>query len=101
MARQRMVTRTVLETVCEVMVVDVTSANVENRAFTIQGTFAKTEDALIALKKRYETDTEKLITVVSMENKETLYGMLETDFIKLANVLPPRGTKKDEDTDEG
>ncbi len=101
MARQRMVTRTVLETVCEVMTVDVTSAKVENRAFTIQGTYEKTEDALVVLKKSYETDTEKLVTVVAMERKETLYGMLESDFIRLANVLPPRGSKANEDEDEG
>ena len=101
MARKRMVTRTVVETMANVMCVDVTSAHVVTTEYRVQGTFTTKEDCLTALKKRYETDVKKLVSVITMDEQETLYGMEEDLFIQLAQVLPPRVTKKEEDTDEG
>lgn len=89
MARERMVTRTVTTTNCEVMSVNVTTAEVQVKDYTLTGEQTK-ETALKQLKKLYETETEKIVTVNSVLLKETLYGMSELDFIKLAKVLPPR-----------
>ena len=40
-----------------------------------------------------DSDTEKAVHVVHAEVKETLYGMKETDFISMAEILPPRANK--------
>ena len=89
MARERMITRTVTTTNCEVMCVNVTTAEVQVKDYTLTGEQTK-ETALKQLKKLYETETEKIVTVNSVSLNETLYGMSELDFIKLAKVLPPR-----------
>lgn len=89
MARERMITRTVTTTNCEVMCVNVTTAEVQVKDYTLTGEQTK-ETALKQLKKLYETETEKIVTINSISFNETLYGMTELDFIKLAKVLPPR-----------
>lgn len=91
MARERMVTRTVSETTVTVMCVNVTTAEMENKVYTL-GQVSNQSDALKVLKKLYETDTFKLVAVVSMDVTEQLYGMTEVEFIKLARKLPPRST---------
>lgn len=95
MARERMVTRTVTTTKCEVMSVNVTTEEVHVKDYTLTGEQTK-ETALKQLKKLYETETEKIVTVNSVSLNETLYGMPELDFIKLAKVLPPR-TKSEQE----
>ena len=97
MARERMVTRTVVETVAKVMCVDVLTAQVEIQELKLGGTYTKTEDILKAIKKAYETEYFKCVSVQDAWENEVLYGMLEIDFIKLAKVLPPRGTKSEEE----
>lgn len=97
MARERMVTRTVVVTTVEVMCLDVTTANVEVKDFEISGTFTDNETALKVIKKHNETATYKCVAVQSMKETEVLYGMSEIDFIKLAKVLPPRGTKAEQE----
>lgn len=91
MARERMVTRTVSETTVTVMCVNVTTAKMSNEVYTL-GQVSNQSDALKALKKLHETDTFKLVAVVSMDVTEQLYGMTEVEFIKLARKLPPRST---------
>ena len=88
-----MVTRTVVVTTVEVMCLNVETAGVEINGYTISGTFTDNETALKAVKKLHETNTYKCVAVQGMEETEILYGMSEIDFIKLAKVLPPRGTK--------
>lgn len=58
MARERMVTRTVTTTNCEVMCVNVITAEVQVKDYTLTGEQTK-ETALKQLKKLYETETEK------------------------------------------
>lgn len=99
MARVKMVTRTVSMTICEVMLVDVTSATVSNGEVKLSGTYDTTGNALKAIKKLYETDTIKYVTVTSMRNEEVLYGMTEEEFIMYANVLPPRKTYDTEEAE--
>lgn len=102
MARERMVTRTVEVTVAEVMCIDVTTAEVTVVSYDISGKFSTKEDILKSLKKAYESDTYKVVNVQSTETKEILYGMPEIDFIRMAKVLPPRGTQEntEEQTEE-
>lgn len=93
MARERMITRTVEITTAEVMCMDVIKAEVITKTYDMSGTF--TDDELLkAIKKLYETDTFKIVHVASQKTSELLYGMPETKFIELAEILPPRQISK-------
>ena len=88
MARVRMVTRTVATTVVEIMGLNVVTCEVSIIKYELPSCPEGKE--LEVAKKLYETDEFKLVKVESTEVKEVLYGMPESEFIKLAKVLPPR-----------
>ena len=93
MARERMVTRTVELSVCEVMCMNTTTAEVEIRTFEIGGGLSDEKALLKTIKKLHETDTFKCVAISKVTAKEILYGMPESRFIELATILPPRGAK--------
>lgn len=95
MAREKMVTRTVTQTTAEVMTIDVTSAEVQIREYTIGGTYDTNELLLKKLQKLFQTDTFKLVNINSTTVEDLLLGMTEEDFIRYATVLPPRSAKKE------
>lgn len=97
MARVRMVTRTVVVTVVEVMCVDVTTAQVQINEIEVSGSYTDNEVLLKAIKKQHENDSFKCVAVQSATEKEVLYGMEEIEFIKLAKVLPPRSKTETEE----
>lgn len=96
MARERMVTRTVELAVCETMCMDINTAEVTIMDYEIGGGITDKNALLKAIKKQYETDTFKCVAISSVDVKEILYGMPESEFIKLAKILPNRGTKATE-----
>ena len=93
MAREKMVTRTLTITTLEVMTVDITTSTTGTARFDIVGdhTF---DTALKAVKELYETDTTKIVTITELVLNDYLFGMPESDFIKMAKILPPRNTTK-------
>lgn len=96
MARKRMITRTVMQTTAEVMTLDITTAEVQVRSYDIGGQY--TDDELLKkLQKLFQTDTLKLVHIESQICSEVLLGMDEEEFIRLAKVLPPRNSNKDEE----
>ena len=98
MARQQMVTRTVESTKVSALCVDLTTQETLAQEYNISGKFADDEKGneklLKATKKVAETDTIKIVSILSKETQETLMGMTEQEFMSLAKVLPPR-TRKD------
>ena len=96
MARKRMITRTVEQTTAQVMTIDVTTAEVQVRTYDIGGHYTD-EELLKKLQKLFQTDTLKLVHIESQDCKEVLLGMEEEDFIRLAKVLQPSTTNKEED----
>lgn len=90
MARQRMVTRTVNVTTCEVMGLTISQAAVSTIKVQLNGTYADKDSALKAVKKTHETEDYKPTAIVSMTTQEILYGMPEDEFVKLARIMPPR-----------
>ena len=94
MARERMVTRTVELSVCETMCMDVNTAEVKVMFYEIGGGITDKNALLKAIKKLYETDTFKCVTITTITTKEILYGMPESEFIALAKILPNRTTNK-------
>lgn len=98
MARLRMVTRTVVGTRASVMCVNTSSAQVEYHDFEVGGKYDNNE-LLKVLKKSFETDELKLIQIDAIDYTDEMYGMLETDFIKLAKKLD-KETRKMIETEE-
>ena len=96
MARERMVTRTVMIVEVEVMTVNTLTAEVKNLIVEIPGGITEEKSILKAVKKAHETSHLKCVAVVRSNIKEQLYGMPESEFIRLAKILPPR-SKKDEE----
>ena len=93
MSRERMITRTINETVVGIMCLNVETASVEIKEYHITGEYT-TDEALKKCKKLYETDELKLVHIDTMVTKELLYGMPEEEFMKYAVVLPPRNINK-------
>lgn len=90
MSRERMVTRTVLTTECEVLCIDVLSVETTIQTFTLTGIQENVDQILKSLKKEHETDTFKLVALQGDPvYKETMYGMKEIDFINIAKKLDP------------
>ena len=100
MARVRMITRTVKGTMANVMCLDTLAAKAVNGEFEISGVYQDNGKLLKALKAVYETDTLKLVHIVSSFETEQLYGMPENEFMMYAKKLPPRGTSSDDLTEE-
>ena len=91
MARVRMVTRTITTTIAVALVADLDNNAIITEELKVAGKFenADNKDFQKAIKTTYP---EKIVAkVVELRYEETLYGMLETEFLKNANVLPPRG----------
>lgn len=93
MARERMVTRTVVATEVNALCLNIETAEPFNKTVILSGTFKDKQAIEKAAKRAIDTDLEKCVTVVEYTEKETLYGMPEQQFIELAKVLPPRDSK--------
>ena len=93
MSRKRMITRTIMQTSAQVMTLNVTTAEVQIQQYDIGGQYTDNE-LLPKLKKIFETDALKLVHIESQTCNELLLGMSEEDFIRLAQVLPPRTPNK-------
>lgn len=92
MGRIAMVTRTINFTQVTALTVDVVAQATATQVYTLSGTFSDNDKLIKALKKEYESDTIKVVSVISSEVQEQLYGMTEQEFMSLAKVLPPRKT---------
>ena len=99
MARKRMVTRTVTGTEAEVKVVVISANEITNIKVTVGGEFTDNEKLLKAIKKETETEDLKVLAIVTSTKIDKCYGMLESEFIKLAKELDPE-TRKALETEE-
>lgn len=86
MARQRVVTRTVNETVVLAMVCNITEGTVVNKTLSLGGNVAQGTELKVAQKK-YDSDTQKVVAIVSSEVNEIIYGMTEEEFLLHARVM--------------
>ena len=85
-----MVTRTIVTTIYNCMVVDAKTKKVENLDVYIPSADtmnAKSLDKAIRLEL---PDGKLYVQAVDSRQVETLLGMTEQEFIRLAKVLPPR-----------
>lgn len=94
MARVPMVTRTLTTTDVVVKCVNIEEESIFEQTVPLAGTYKSNEKLFKEIEKVFAGSPVKPITIVSTEERETLYGMKETDFIKNAVVLPPRSAKE-------
>ena len=99
MARKRMVTRTVTGTEAEIQIVTISASEITTIKHTVGGEFTDNDKLLKAIKKETETDDLKVLSVISTTKIDKCYGMLESEFIKLAKELDPE-TRKALETEE-
>ena len=90
MGRIAMVTRTINFTQVTALTVDVVAQATATQVYTLSGIFTDNDKLIKSLKKEFESDTIKIVSVISTEVQEKLYGMTEQEFMSLAKVLPPR-----------
>ena len=76
-----MVTRTVSTTTIDVLLVIIETSEVGTKHFILGQKMMNEEE---------HNELWKCVTVKSVKEEETLYGMPATEFIKYAKVLPPR-----------
>ena len=80
---------------------DTQSQEVKDIEFTLPRTYKDEATLLKVVKKVYEDDVTKIVYIKDVETVETLYGMLETDFIQSAKILDPETRKiVEENTEE-
>lgn len=87
MARIPMVTRTVKATHATVMAVDLVKGEVFNDVAVCPRTYKNDADVMKFLSKEWDNAERKAVQVISTEVVETLMGMTELEFIKLAKPI--------------
>lgn len=96
MARVPMITRTIQTTVCDVLCLNVETAEPFNKQISLPRTYKDENSMLKQAKSVLDTDTEKVVHIVNSHVEETRYGMTEQEFIEHAQVMPPLGKNEDE-----
>lgn len=100
MARPRMITRTIITTTANVLMVNINTNEVFEKEVTLSGEFDNTEDVEKKAAKSFNSAESKVIAVKAFTKNESLYGMDEQKFIELAKIIPPRdNTENKSDAD--
>lgn len=99
MARKPMVTRTIVTTKCNVLCLDVETAEPFNQIVTLPRTYKDEKKLLKRVEEEVNSDSVKAVHIVGKEEVETLYGMTEQQFITNAVILDPE-TRKELQEDE-
>lgn len=87
MARKRMVTRTITFTTAQATVYDIHNDEIHEVEYKLSGELSA-DDALKVITKEH-SDVRPL-KVTAVEVQEELYGMDESKFLELAEILPSR-----------
>lgn len=96
MAKTPMITRTIQTTEVNVLCMDIKQGEPFNTTVTLPRTYKDNVAMLKAAAAVIDNEENKAVHIVASEVKETLYGMKETDFIAIANILPARTVKEHE-----
>ena len=80
----KMVTRTVISTEAKAMVANLEAKTLEEKTLRIAGKFDDNDKLLRAIKKHVEPN---VVSIVKAKSVETLYGVDENEFMKMAVEL--------------
>lgn len=93
MARKKMVTRTVTSTTATATVYSIASGEIQTIEYKLSGELSA-DDALKAITKEHAE--VRPLKVTSVDVQKELYGMEESKFLELAEILPVRAKAKTE-----
>ena len=94
MARQRMVTRTIIGTQAEVMTVNIKTAETGTATVMLGAKYKDEKKLFKALEAVLATNPDvKPVHVISSTEVNKCFGMPETEFLKLAKELDPETRK--------
>lgn len=88
-----MVTRELIGTEANVLVVDTVNGATDYREFTVLGKYKTTKHLMKAIKKAHETDTYWIVKVIDSKEVHKLYGMPIAQFYSHAIELNPETRK--------
>ena len=95
MAREAMVTRTVIGTKATCMVVDINAGETMTKVYTVGGNFDDEKKLFKAVEKVANLEEGiKLVHIIESTKVEKLLGMPEADFIAHAVELDPETRKR-------
>lgn len=102
MARQRMVTRTMVTTVCTILCVDVETSDTKQLVFKLPRIYKNDKQVLNAVEAVLEADIDNIyggkikpVFVVCIDTEKHLYGMTEQTFLDHANEIVKNNAKED------
>ena len=87
MKKEKLITRTIVLTTCTAITTDISEMSVKQGDFDLIGSYKSNEDVLAALKNSIETETFKVVTVVSYRETKQLYGITESAFMLYGKLL--------------
>ena len=95
MARVPSVTRTIQTTKANVLCIDLSAEQPFTQSVILPRTYKDERSMLKKIKPMLENETVKVVHVQNFTVESTLYGMTEEEFIKAAEILPPRKTNEE------
>ena len=85
--RQNWITRTIKGTKVKALFVNTVDHTTAVKELTIPRTYETYAAVLKIIQKYFDSETEKAVSIVDTKAIKRRYGMLESDFIKMAVVL--------------
>lgn len=98
MARQRMVTRTIKTKKVVALCLNTDTCEPSNEVFDVPCNIDGDEKIMKYLRK-FDTPTDKAVSIVSITEEEKLYGMPESQFIKLAQPIEKTEAETETETE--
>lgn len=95
MARVRMITRTVVNANYDVLVMNMKTMQGEKISVSVPSGDTMTDKQRQEIITSSIPDNMVFVQILGVTFTETLYGMPEDEFIRLAKVLPPRTSEKE------
>lgn len=86
MARKRVVSRTITTTECNVLCLNIETAEPFIKEVTLQGTYPTENKMMKAVHKVVDNDTEKAVSISAYNEIDRRYVMDESKFMELADV---------------
>lgn len=96
MKKEKLITRTIILTTCTAITTDISEMSVKQGNFDLTGSYKSNVDVLAALKASIETETFKVVAVVSYYETKQVYGITESAFMLYGKLLSSSDAATDE-----
>ena len=99
--KERLITRTITSTVCNVMYVDLDSMEVKSERMNVSGDFTKIseQEQLEYGRAIVEKGNKRVIMVKAVKLEQKKYAISETDFLKYAHEMTKEEESEETESD--